>query len=227
VSARIALAGAELLGDPSGALLWPEMEALVVADLHLEKGSSFARRGTMLPPYDTRATLERLAAVLHVSEARTVVCLGDSFHDSAGPSRLSAADAELLQKLVEGRRWIWVVGNHDPKLPPTIGGEVAEEMRMGPLVLRHEAQAGPICGEVSGHYHPKASIPTRAGLVGGRCFVADSRRLVLPAFGAYTGGLEATDPAIARLFPDGCDVHVLGRKRVVSIPRLRGKEICD
>jgi DNA ligase-associated metallophosphoesterase len=227
VSARIALAGAELLGDPSGALLWPEMATLVVADLHLEKGSSFARRGTMLPPYDTRATLERLAVVLRACDARTVVCLGDSFHDSAGPSRLSPADAALLQSLVAGRRWIWVVGNHDPNLPPTIGGEVAEELRIGPLVFRHEAQAGPVWGEVSGHYHPKASIPTRAGLVGGRCFVADSRRLVLPAFGAYTGGLDAGDPAIARLFPEGCDVHVLGRQRVISLPRRRGKETRD
>jgi DNA ligase-associated metallophosphoesterase len=215
------LAGARLLADVSGALVWPEAATVVIADLHLEKASSYARRGTMLPPYDTRATLSRLAAVLARHETRRVICLGDSFHDESGPARLDPADVRALATLVRGRDWLWVAGNHDPALPASLGGRVVAELALAPLAFRHEAAPGPVHGEVSGHYHPKASVATRAGTVTGRCFVADRRRLVLPAFGALAGGLDAFAPPIARLFPEGCDLYLIGRRRVVAFPVRR------
>jgi DNA ligase-associated metallophosphoesterase len=221
-SVTVEFRGERLVADASAALLWPAQRTLVVADLHLEKASSLARRGSLLPPYDTRATLASLAELLRRFPAERVICLGDSFHDRGGPARLAGEDAGVLAALVEGREWVWVCGNHDPVLPATIGGErVVGEKRLGPLVFRHAARPQTEPGEVSGHFHPKATIAVRAGRIGGRCFVADERRLVLPAFGALTGGLDSLDPAIAGLFPDGFSVHLLGRDRVVTAPNTR------
>ncbi|MCC7048793.1 MAG: ligase-associated DNA damage response endonuclease PdeM [Alphaproteobacteria bacterium] len=206
--------GAELAADPSGALFWPAAATLVVADLHLEKGSGFARRGTLLPPYDSAATLRRLAIAIEAWAPRRVLCLGDSFHDTQAPQRMTAGENAMLAALTRCTDWIWIAGNHDPDPPAGLGGRVAREITEGPLVFRHEARAGAIAGEISGHFHPKASIPTRGRRVSSRCFVEDGNRLILPAFGAYAGGMDVFDPAIRRLLAPAFAVHVIGRERV-------------
>jgi len=215
-SCTIRLNGAALVAEASGALWWPDQGTLVVADLHLEKGSAFAARGVMLPPYDTLATLERLALAMRPRLAR-VICLGDSFHDSDGPARLAAGDAARLRDLTALTDWVWVAGNHDPALPAEIGGRrVADALRLGPLTFRHIAAEAPEPGEVSGHYHPKAGIVLRGRRIGGPCFLHDGRRLVMPAFGAYAGGLDADDRALRGLFPGGCRIVLLARGRVLE-----------
>jgi uncharacterized protein len=212
----IALNGAELLAEPSGALWWAETGTLVVADLHLEKGSSFARRGVMLPPYDTIATLERLAAAIR-PDLRRVICLGDNFHDSDGPLRLSPRDWTRLAALTGLTEWIWIAGNHDPALPHEAGGRiVADELRLGPLVFRHIARTRAEPGEVSGHYHPKASVTLRGRRFSGPSFLHDGERLVMPAFGAYTGGLDAGAPEIAALFRGRMRVALIARGRIIA-----------
>ncbi len=219
VSYRIDLHGAALEAEATGALWWPGEATLIVADLHLEKGSSFAARGVMLPPYDTSATLERLAGAMRPGLAR-VICLGDSFHDGAGPARLAAADRALLAALTARCEWIWIAGNHDPELPPELGGRhVAGALRCGPLVFRHIAAAAPAPGEVSGHYHPKSGVVLRGRRIAGPCFLHDDRRLILPAFGAYTGGLDAATPALRALFPNGCTAALLAHGRIVALRR--------
>lgn len=218
----ICLSGANLLAEPNGALLWPEQETLIVADLHLEKGSSFAARGVMLPPYDTLSTLERLERVATAHGARRIICLGDSFHDAAAPGRLDAADAQRLAALADRVEWIWIAGNHDPAPPTALGGRVAEEeLRLGPLTFRHIAAPLFAAGEVSGHYHPKASVDIRGRRLSGRCFVVDEQRVVLPAFGAYAGGLDVFDAALRALFPGDFAVHLLARDRVTVLPQAR------
>jgi hypothetical protein len=213
----IELNGTALLAEPSGALWWPDEGTLIVADLHLEKGSSFARRGVMLPPYDTIATLERLASAVR-PELRRVICLGDSFHDSDGPLRLSPGDWSRLVALTNLADWIWIAGNHDPHLPPTIGGRVvSSELRIAPLVFRHIAAAGSEPGEISGHYHPKAGVTLRGRRFAGPSFLHDGARLVMPAFGAYTGGLDAGAPEIMALFPRGMRVALVARGRIIAL----------
>lgn len=215
---EITLAGEPCRLDPSGALLFVGSQTLVVADLHLEKGSSFARAGSMLPPYDTGATLAALADVVARLAPARVVALGDSFHDRRGPDRLGGGDRDLLASLVAGRRWTWVTGNHDPVLPAAIGGEVASEVEFGPLVLRHHpgTGSGP---EVAGHLHPVAKVVLYGRGVRARAFLSDGRRCVLPAFGAYAGGLNACDRAFSPLFPMGFTAHVIGRQRIFAIGR--------
>ncbi len=216
---RLVVNGADLRADISGALYWPAMDALVVSDLHLEKASSFAARGHLLPPYDTAATLRGLEALVARLDPARVVSLGDSFHDSAAADRLGRAAAERIRALTRGRDWIWICGNHDPAPPDHWGGEVAPELTLGPLVFRHEAQSeGSWAGEVSGHYHPKASVRVRSRRLTARCFVTDGQRLILPAFGAFTGGLDALSPAIARHFGSGFIAHLLGRDRTFAFP---------
>jgi DNA ligase-associated metallophosphoesterase len=214
--APIHFAGERLMLDPAGALFWPAQRLLAVADLHLEKGSAAAVRGSLLPPWDTRATLDRLAALLRRYRPATVVALGDSFHDAAGSGRLQPADQTRLAAMAQFAAFVWVLGNHDPVPPDGIAGEAAAEWRAGPLLFRHEAVAGPAQGEICGHHHPKAHIPARGTVVTRPCFVCDGRRLMLPALGAYTGGLDVRDPAIAGLFPRGGRVFLLGRDRLFS-----------
>ncbi len=214
------LNGADLLADASGALVWPIERTLVVADLHFEKGTSFARQGALLPPYDTRATLDRLEAAVARYRARRIICLGDTFHDGDGVNRLSSQDKERLIALMEARNWIWIAGNHDPAPPKHIGGEIVlDGLRLGPLTFRHCAAPDASPGEVSGHYHPKTSLRMRARRLSGRCFLADHRRVILPAFGAYAGGLDARDPALTALFPGGCAIHFIGRTRLATLWR--------
>lgn len=216
--ARLRLNGDRLLADVSGALYWPARSTLAVADLHLEKGSAVAARGQLLPPYDTAATLQALATAIDRYRPERVICLGDSFHDVGAAERLARGDRERLSRLAAGRDWIWIAGNHDPTPPAGCAGRVAADFTLGALTFRHQAEDGHRPGEVSGHYHPKASVRTPARRISGRCFVTDGRRLVLPAFGAYAGGLEVLDPAIAGLFPRGFTVHLLGRDGVYGFP---------
>jgi len=217
---QLCLNGADLLADGSGALYWPAEGVLAVADLHLEKGSSFARSGILLPPYDSRATLDRLELAATRYHPRRIICLGDSFHDEDGAGRLGGEEQRRLAALIGRHEWIWIAGNHDPAPPAGVGGQVvADSLACGPLTFRHLASPDATAGEVSGHYHPKASLWVRARRLSGRCFLSDPRRIVLPAFGAYTGGLDVRDPALLGLFPDGCAVHFIGRSRIATLPR--------
>jgi uncharacterized protein len=217
---RVAIADVTFLADLSGALFWQEQRLLVVSDLHLEKGSSFAARGVLLPPYDTVATLSRLAAVIARHDPRMVIALGDSFHDRAAHERLSAPDREALDAIQARRDWIWIAGNHDPALPSDLGGVVASEVAIGPIVFRHEPTGA--SGEIAGHLHPKARVPTRGRSIERRCFASDGERAVMPAFGAYTGGLSIRDAAFAKIFrAPGLVAHVLGDNRLHAIAASR------
>jgi len=216
-SLRTRVASAEVMLRPSGAL-WLAAEAcLIVADLHLEKGSSYARRGQMLPPYDTRETLGRLEAEVARLSPRILVFLGDSFHDGAAEERLDAGDAARIAALAGGRRLIWVVGNHDADGPRRLPGERAAELALCGLALRHEPRAGAQVAEVSGHLHPAAKVRSPRGAVRRRCFATDGERLILPAFGAYTGGLNVRDSAFGGLFARPPLAGALGRDRVHAI----------
>lgn len=214
------IAGVRLVADLSGALYWDEQSLLVVSDLHLEKGSSFAGRGVLLPPYDTVATLSRLAAVIARYDPQVVIALGDSFHDRDAPERLSVGDRKAIAALQARRDWIWISGNHDSTLPRELGGVVASEVAMGPIVFRHQPTGA--FGEIAGHLHPKARIATRGRAMERRCFAADGARAVMPAFGAYTGGLSIRADAFAKIFPlAGFMAHVLGDNRLHSIAASR------
>jgi hypothetical protein len=223
MSARITVNGAGLLADPTGAVFWPEQRMLVVSDLHLEKGSSFARRGQFLPPYDTRATLERLARVIQRYRPQRVACLGDSFHDGEAAGRLADQDRDTLRRMVAAHEWTWIAGNHDPAPPAELGGAVVPELALDGLLLRHQPANGALAsGEVCGHFHPKAAITTRGQRITSPCFVTDGRRMVMPAFGAFTGGLDVLDQAIAGLFGrTGFRVLMIGRERLHMFTRER------
>jgi DNA ligase-associated metallophosphoesterase len=196
----VALGGIDLLLRASGVLWLGRVRTLVAADLHLEKGSAYARKGQLLPPYDTADTLGRLAAEVTALDPAVVVLLGDSFHDGEGEARMAARDVERLGALSARCRLVWVVGNHDAEGPKALPGEVVDEVRIEGVVFRHEPVAGPQDGEAAGHLHPCAKITGHGGSVRRRCFVTDGARIVLPAFGAYAGGLNVRDPAFARLF---------------------------
>ena len=225
-AAAVHLAGERLMLDPSGVAFWPAQALLVVSDLHLEKGSSFARRGMLLPPWDTTATLDRLAAILRRYKPRTVVALGDSFHDTHGATRLERTEIARLRTMTDAASFIWIAGNHDPSPPASLGGRYADEMAFGPFLFRHQAKRGAE-GELSGHHHPKAAVPARGCAVTRPCFVSDARRIVLPAFGAYTGGLDVTHPSIARLFPRGGRLFLLGRDRLFSFPLAEARRMAE
>jgi uncharacterized protein len=215
IAAPLHFRGERLMLDPLGGLAWPEAGVLAAADLHLEKGTAAAARGQLVPPWDSHATLDRLTLLVHRWQPRTLVLLGDSFHDACGASRLAAADRVRLAQLAEGRRLIWTLGNHDPVPPEDLPGEAVEAWTYRSLTFCHEARCGAL-GEVSGHYHPKAAVQTRAGRVSRPCFVADAKRIVLPALGAYAGGLDVGNPAIAGLFPRGGRAFLLGEGRLFS-----------
>jgi uncharacterized protein len=214
----VAIAGTTLVADPAGALYWPDEALLVVADLHLEKGSAFAARGVLLPPYDTTATLARLARLIERYAPRIVIALGDSFHDGGGPSRMSDLSRVALTALQRGRDWIWITGNHDPEPAEGIGGRFADVLALGGLTFRHEPSPGACDGEIAGHLHPLARVAKRGRAVSRRCFAADGLRVVMPAFGAYAGGLNVRDRAIASLFgASGFTAHMLGDRRLYAI----------
>jgi DNA ligase-associated metallophosphoesterase len=216
----VMLSGATLVADPAGALYWPEHGVLVVADLHLEKGSSYAARGQLLPPYDTGATLARLAKLIAFYAPRCVVALGDSFHDGGGPARLQPSDRESLAALQRGRDWIWITGNHDPEPADNIGGAFHETFALGALTFRHLPTG--FANEICGHLHPVARVAHRGRAVSRRCFAADETRMVMPAFGAFTGGLNIRDAAFADLFGTlAFTAHMLGEDRLYAFTATR------
>jgi DNA ligase-associated metallophosphoesterase len=213
----LSVAGVELAVDPAGALHWPEQRLLAIADMHLEKGSSFATRGVLLPPYDTAATLARLAKLIVRYAPRIVIALGDSFHDGQGPDRFADKDRAALKALQRGRDWIWIAGNHDPDPVDAIAGDFAASFALGGLTFQHEPS--PACaGEIAGHLHPIARVARRGRAVSRRCFAGDGKRLVMPAFGAYAGGLNVRDRAFAGVFDTlAFTAHMLGERRIYSI----------
>jgi uncharacterized protein len=212
------LLSATLALDHSGALWWPQERTLVVADMHLEKGSAYARRGQMLPPYDSARTLAQLTRLVARLRPRRLIALGDSFHDVQAGERMAPAVADALQALAAGLDMVWIAGNHDPEIPDFLPGTRAGELTLGPLTFRHEPQAGEASGEVAGHLHPAARVISDKGSLRRKAFVTDGTRLLLPAFGAYAGGLSLRDPAIARLFDqDQLIAHVCGTTRVYAV----------
>ncbi len=214
---HIAVNGETLVPEASGAVWWPAEKTLAFADLHLEKGSSFARGGQLLPPYDTRTTLRRMETAIARRRPERVIALGDSFHDGAAGERLNDEECAKLRALTGGCNWLWVEGNHDPEPPDWLGGSIANEAAIGGLLFRHLPASGTCAGEVAGHLHPAVRV-SRDGLsVRRRCFVSDGARLLLPAFGAYTGGLDVQDGAVTRLFAGGFCVYAMGRDRVYLV----------
>jgi DNA ligase-associated metallophosphoesterase len=230
-SAEIIVAGVALVADIAGALFWPEERLLAVSDLHLEKGSAFAARGVLLPPFDTASTLERLGRLTQRYAAQIVVALGDNFHDIGGPARLAASDRKSLLDMQRGRDWIWIAGNHDPE-PLGIGGAFARSLAVGALVFRHEPkphepkphepkpQAND--GEIAGHLHPSARIHRRGRTLVRRCFASDGKRLVMPAFGAYAGGLNIRHAEFLKVFGVlAFTAHLIGERRLYSFAAAR------
>jgi len=213
--------GVSLMVDATGALWWPEHRLLAVADLHFEKASGFAERGAFLPPYDTRTTLEGLERLVRRYRPASVVALGDSFHDARARARLGDAEIERLRRLTASVDWLWIAGNHDPEPPADLGGRVSYETTLGALTFRHAPCMEGGAGEICGHLHPKASVAVGARLVTARCFVTDGRRMVLPAFGAFTGGLDVFDAAFRPVFRRGFRVLMAGSDRLHMFPASR------
>jgi hypothetical protein len=211
--------GEELLLDASGAAFSPKHRTLVFADLHFEKGSSYARGRQFLPPYDTRATLLRMARAVARHDPSRIVALGDSFHDRDAAGRLGVEERGMLAAMARAADFVWIAGNHDPSPPAWLGGEIAEEYVLGGFQFRHEPASTPKPGEVAGHLHPCARVAKWGRSVRRRCFVADASRLVLPSFGAYTGGLDVAEAAIAALFGGTFHAYMLGTERVYAIPQ--------
>jgi hypothetical protein len=215
----VGVLGVILEALPEGALWWADEKLLVVADLHFEKGSSLARRGQLLPPYDTAETLSQLSRIVDRFNPATIVALGDSFHDSDGAARMAPRDHAVLARLQRGRSWIWIAGNHDPAAPHGLAGDHMESLACGRLVFRHEPKSSSTGGEIAGHLHPAARVAGRGRTVRRRCFVGDGERLVVPAFGAYAGGLNVLDEAFRGLFTRPLQALVLGKERVYPVAR--------
>lgn len=217
------LHGADLIAEADGSLWWPEKTALVVADLHLEKATSLARRGALLPPFDTRETLARLETSIARRAPRLVISLGDAFHDRRGAARLESADRAALEALAVGREWLWIAGNHEQDAVPF--GEALDDLTLGPLCFRHAPVTHALPGEVAGHYHPKAAIRVHGRRVTRPCFATDGQRLILPAFGTFTGGLDLLHPELRELFGDGLcalmlagtTVHAIAASKLVTV----------
>jgi uncharacterized protein len=215
------LCGEEVRPLAEGALYWPSADTLIVADLHFEKGSSYAGRGVYLPPYDTSATLTRLEDLVVRLKPSAVIALGDSFHDGEARARIARTDAARIRNLTNACAWTWITGNHDP-LPEGFGGTIEDEVRISALTFCHEPAPAPATGEVAGHLHPCAVVRVRGRRLRRRCFVSDGTRLIMPAFGAYTGGLNVCDVAYQPLFA-GRDFHawMIGRDQVVPVSAKR------
>jgi DNA ligase-associated metallophosphoesterase len=219
--AELVVNGASLVVTSDGALFWPAESLLVVADLHLEKGSAYAERRVFLPPYDTAATLGRLGRLIARHAPRGLVFLGDTFHDRRAEARLAWPDREKLTGLLARREAVFIAGNHDPVAPTSMAGDAMAELVIGPLTFRHEPRDGEATGEIAGHLHPVARVAARGRSIRRRCFVGDGTRLILPALGAYAGGLNVRDTAFRSLFRDGFTAHVMGDERVFAFPRHR------
>ncbi|WP_375589605.1 ligase-associated DNA damage response endonuclease PdeM [Hoeflea alexandrii] len=218
LTAELSVNGTAVVCDRMGVLWLPGSATLVVSDLHLEKGAAFARRGMMLPPYDTAATLSRLGAAIASYAPRLVISLGDSFHDRIGSAHLPECYREQLQGLQRGRDWVWIEGNHDPDRPVGLEGSFCSELHVESLVFRHEPKAGEADGEIAGHLHPVARVVRRGKGVRRPCFASDGKRLLMPAFGTTTGGLELRHPAMRGLFDRTRLVaHLIGRERIYSV----------
>ena len=211
-------AGQDFVPSGEGALHWPARKALLVADLHLEKASWFARLGQFLPPYDSIATLTALRAEVERTGATTLYCLGDSFHDRFGCDRLPQQARALLTEMTDRLDWVWIVGNHDAGFIDHCGGRLIEEMEVAGIVLRHEAMASDRRPEISGHYHPKLRLTLKGRHVSRRCFVTSESKLILPAFGALTGGLDAHHPEILRKVGPGASALVPVTDRLLRFP---------
>jgi hypothetical protein len=214
----IEVCGRKFVADRSGALYWPAERALIVADLHLEKGSSGAARGRFLPPYDTRATLLKLADAVDRFEAEAVIALGDSLHDVGAAERIAGEDRDILAMIQDEREWIWVTGNHDPAIDARLGGESVEEIKLSGLSLRHVPGQGRFTHEIAAHLHPAARLSMHGHTLRRPCFIGNGLRLVLPAFGAFTGGLNVLDEAFLPLFGnDGFAVWMLGEEGLYPV----------
>jgi len=211
-------AGETFAVSSEGALLWPEQQALLVADLHLEKASWFARLGQFLPPYDSAATLTALQRLVETTGVRRLFCLGDSFHDRFGCDRLPDDARALLTGMTASLDWTWIVGNHDPGFADHCGGTIVEEVELRGIVLRHEAQRDDPQPEISGHYHPKYRMNLRGRHISRRCFVASATKLILPAFGSLTGGLDASHPEIVKQVGPAAAALVPVRDRLLRFP---------
>ena len=215
---RFSFAGHDLVALRAGALFWPARRALIVADLHFEKASWFARFGQMLPPYDSIATLADLSALVTATDARELWCLGDSFHDSRGCERLPGRARAMLLALTGSLRWVWITGNHDAAMVDHCGGEIIVEAEVDGIVMRHEAVADEPRPEMSGHFHPKLRLNVRGRHVARRCFVATPTKLIFPAFGSLTGGLDADHPEIIRAVGPGAEALVALDDRLLRFP---------
>ena len=211
-------AGETFAATPGGALFWQAQNALLVADLHLEKASWFAKGGQFLPPYDSHATLTALAEEVEATGATQLFCLGDSFHDRFGCDRLPDAARSLLLSLTTRLDWTWIVGNHDPGFADHCGGAIADEVEIGGIILRHEAERGEARPEMSGHYHPKLRLNLRGRRVSRRCFVVSDSKIIFPAFGSLTGGLDAHHPEIMRRVGSGASALVPLSDRLRRFP---------
>lgn len=212
----IKFCGEELLPDLSGALYWPRAQTLFVADLHFEKASSFGDRFQTLPPYDTRATLNQLSNVIGKFEPSRVVALGDSFHDGGAEVRFDRTDADTLKNLTARQEWIWICGNHDPGAATSFGGQVTQELELAPMTLRHEP-LGDRAGEIAGHYHPVAAIRSKGRRMRRKCFAHAPGLIILPSFGAFTGGLNVCDRAYGTLLGSSFHAWMIGRDDIYPI----------
>jgi DNA ligase-associated metallophosphoesterase len=213
-----AVHGVAAVCDPFGALYLPDAGILVVSDLHLEKGAAFARRGMMLPPYDTLATLTVLSAVIARYDPKFVISLGDNFHDRVGSAHLPDAFRALIVNMARGREWIWINGNHDPDGTVDLPGSCTNAMQHSGLTFRHEPKAGPQSGEIAGHLHPAATVRRREKAIRRPCFATDGARLLMPAFGVMSGGLDLGHKAMKGLFDTTALIaHLLGRDRIYSV----------